>query len=233
MNARTDNETDGVDDHLGLRPGILLIVDAHRMRDLVDQNPHPRVRRLSGVDDDPLPLVVAPAACWPVDRLERDGEPERASEPLKRLQQMLMRFAAQRLDRRLQRRRLLACRDLGTVKHRHGAKQGPCLARLLAARPVALLDFQWGEDPNRLLALADPIAKLKPRPKPGDERRVRPRKRDQELIIDRIPGQPVPGTHPHPPLPPLRAQQLLSCPLQPFPISAAALVALGLGQPTP
>jgi hypothetical protein len=49
----------------------------------------------------------------------------------------------------------------------------------------------------------------------------------------RIPSQPVPGTHPHPPLPPLRAQQLLSRPLQPFPVSAAALVALGLGQPTP
>src|SRR5664279_428901 len=96
VNARTHDETDGVNDHLSLRPGILPVVDAHRMRDLVDQNPHPRVRRLTGVDDAPLPLRVAPPAYRPVDRLERHGEPERASEPLKRLQQMLMRVAAQR-----------------------------------------------------------------------------------------------------------------------------------------
>jgi hypothetical protein len=118
-------ENDGVDDHLSLRPGILLIVDPHGMRDLVDQNPDSRVRRLIGADDDSLALVVAPAARRPVDRLERDGEPERVSEPLKRLQQMLMRITAQRLDRRLQRRRGLACRHLGTVEHRHSPEQGP------------------------------------------------------------------------------------------------------------
>jgi hypothetical protein len=60
VNARTDDEADSVDDHLSLSPGILLIVNAHRMRDLVDQDPNPRVRGLLGVNDDPLVLRVTP-----------------------------------------------------------------------------------------------------------------------------------------------------------------------------
>jgi hypothetical protein len=60
------------------------------MGDLVDQDPHPRVGGLIGVDDDSVSFRVAPPARRPVDRLERDGEPERAGESLKRYQQMLV-----------------------------------------------------------------------------------------------------------------------------------------------
>src|ERR1700722_9917018 len=52
-NARADHKRDGVDDHLSPRPGVALIVDAERVRALVDQRPHTRVPRGPLIDDDP------------------------------------------------------------------------------------------------------------------------------------------------------------------------------------
>ena len=75
-----DQQRDGVDDHLGLRPRVLLIVDAERVRALVDQRPQLRVGRRARVDDDPLGLRVAPAAGRPGDRLECHRVPERLGE---------------------------------------------------------------------------------------------------------------------------------------------------------
>jgi len=44
----------GVHDHFGLRPGVLVVVDAESMDRLVDEHAQPRVGRQAGVDNDLL-----------------------------------------------------------------------------------------------------------------------------------------------------------------------------------
>lgn len=51
--------TSGVHDHLRLTATVSALADPERMRGLVDQDPHLRIGRLPGIDDDPPAVLVA------------------------------------------------------------------------------------------------------------------------------------------------------------------------------
>jgi hypothetical protein len=231
---RRGQQRDRLDHHLGLRARMRPIVDPQRVGALVDQRSQPRVGRRVGVDDDPPVPRIAPAARRPVDRLERHGEPERLGERLHRLDQVRMRVPGQRFARRLEQHRLDPGQRLGLRQgeHERGLEEHAPLAGLLPAL-VALLDRDRGEDPQRLLVLADRPAEPQPGAKPGDALGHHPAlvalQRDQHAVARRIRVEH--RSHPHPASPALRGQQRLRSALQPLAILTAALGALVLGQP--
>jgi hypothetical protein len=75
--------------------------------------------------------------------------------------------------------------DLLRVKHRHGAEEHPpflILAVGRLARGVGV-DGHQGEDPDRLLTLADLIAKLQPGTEPAHIRGIGASQSDQQLML--------------------------------------------------
>src|SRR5450631_2894842 len=196
----------------------------------MNQRAYLRVRRYIGVDHDQVLARVTPSARRPRDRFERDRESERVREPLERGEEVYVRIAAQWLARRLKARCVFACGDLGAIEHRDRSEERLALARLLPAHAVSLLDLHRREDPDRPLPLAHRVAERPPGVKPGDERRLRSRERDQQLVVDRVASETVARTDPDPPLPPLRGQELLGRDPQPLAVAYASLLTLLRGQ---
>jgi hypothetical protein len=145
---------------------------------------------------------------------------------------MCVRVSGQRFTRRAERSLLASVDgiDLRAVEHEHGFEQHHRVAGLLARHPVALLERQRGDDLHRALTLPDRIAHPQPGVEPRDERGVRSREGDQQLVGDRQSREPGLRSDTNPTLPPLRGQQLLRGDLEALAVLAAALCALLLGQ---
>jgi hypothetical protein len=182
--ALTRAENCGVDDHFSALAAMFGIANPEGMDGLVDQDSQLRVRRLVFVDHDSPRLLIAPPAGLAGNRLERDREPERLGERTHRRQQMRVRVPRQWLARRAQRSLLapLDRVDLRAVKHEHGLEQQSCLAVLLAAELVTVLNRQRSDDRDRALTLLDAIPELQPRLEPGDERCIGTRQGDEQLV---------------------------------------------------
>ena len=154
--SRADAVGDAVDEHLGLLAAVLLVADAVRVGELVDERADLPVGG-SGGDDDLAALGVAPAA-GPVvgevadlDACSRARRRERCSGAI----------------RWWWLSPVIGCAGgasgtgsmpgsgsvIADVEDGHGAEEDALLAGLLAVL-VALLDGDGGEDPDRLLALA-------------------------------------------------------------------------------
>jgi len=227
--STTTAENDRVDDHLGLRSGVVLIVDAERVRALVDQRPHTRVPGSVLIDDDSPAREIAPAASRPSDHLVRDRVPQRFSKRLQRREQVRVRVAGQRLTRRAQDHWLYARKrlGLGELEHKRRLEKHAQLIAVLAL-PLPLFHGHWREDPQRGLAPADTAPEVQPRPKTRNMLRLNAAlvtlQRQQHAVPGRIRAEACADTHP--PSPPLRAQQLLGRSLQPLTIGATPLVPL-------
>ena len=124
------------------------------MGDLVDQYPHLRVRGLTGVDDDPLALRVAPPARGPSIVSNETVNP---SEPANRSSGASRCSCESPLSGSIGGSKRDACSpavDLRTVEHRHRSEQRPVspvsspvgLSRSLtgsgAMIPIALSPFR-------------------------------------------------------------------------------------------
>jgi hypothetical protein len=97
---------------------------------------------------------------------------------------MSVRVSRERLARRPERSLLAPVDriDLRAVEHEHGLERQASVVGLLVAELLALLDRDGGDDGDRPLTLLHAIPKPQPRFEPRDERRVRARKRDQQLL---------------------------------------------------
>src|ERR1019366_1321520 len=136
----------------------------------------------------------------------------------------------QRLAGRLQRslRHAIDRRDLRAVKHRHALEQHARLVVPSGSLGLALFDRHRGNDPDRLLALAHAIAELQPRPEAGHERGIRAGERDEQLVVERQPGQSALRPDADPPLPALAGEQLLGGLLEMFAVTLATLRTLAV-----
>jgi len=106
---------------------------------------------------------------------------------------VVVTVARERLARRLERRRVGAVDhvDLRAIEHRNRPEENTTLFLATGVGLDARLDGHRREDPDRLLALADLIPKLDPGAEAADIAGVRPGDRDQQLVVDRVLGQPV------------------------------------------
>jgi len=98
--AAADDVGDAFDDQLGLRAAVGLVVDAVRVRDLVDEGRDLAVCGQLAVDHDAL-VAGGAIAVAAVQRLVLDVEAERGCVLLERREQVRMAVAAHGLTRRL------------------------------------------------------------------------------------------------------------------------------------
>jgi hypothetical protein len=144
-----------------------------------------------------------------------------------------VRVAAQRLTRRLNRRRRHAGQRVGlrVGEHERRTENDPRLVRLLAV--LAALDRDRRQYDQPLFALAHATPEPQPRPEADDPPRVNATlaalRRQQQAVAQRVVVKQRPGAHPA--LPAVRRQQLPRRLLQPLAIPRTALRALGLRRP--
>jgi hypothetical protein len=227
--ARADDERDGVDDYFGLFARVALIVDAERVRGLMDEGAQLPIGGQTLVHDDSLGLAIAPATRALGGLLERDHVAERAREVRGGSEQVRVGVTAKRLARRLERSLLsvLDRRDLCSIEHRDGTEQDALLAAVIAGERIAVLERHRREDPDRALSLANAIPELKPRLEPCNEARLWLREQDQAQIRDGVARETIARPRAHPLLPALGAEELLDRVLEPLALARTALLPIG------
>ena len=190
----------------------------------------------SGGDDDLPALGVTPAAGPLVGQFtDLDAVAELAAELLQRCDQVAVAVALDRLCGGRERHGLHPGQRLGhrDVEDRHGAEEDALLARLLAG-VVALLDGAGGEDPDRLLALADAAVEGQEGAEAGDVGRRDPAgvavDRDQPLVAQAVAREAVGRAHADPALPPVGGEQGARRLFDALAVGVAASVALGLAE---
>jgi hypothetical protein len=203
--------------------------------DFVDERPYLRVRG-SSRDDDLLALRVAPAVGSVVGQMAGlDGVAQFGGVGCERGDQVVVAVAADRLRGWREWNGLLVRERVGhaDIEDRDGAEEDLSLAGVVAVC-VALLDGHWGEDANRLLALADAAVELEEGAEAGDVGRGEAAgvtfDRDQHLVSEAVAREAVAGPDLDPASPAVAREEGAGGPLDAVAVSSAASVALLVGE---
>ena len=180
-----DDKGDALDDQLGLRAAVRLVVDAVGVGKLVDEGRNPAVSGQFRVDHDPR-FAGGAVTRRTVERLVLDCVAERDGVPLKRPEQVGVAGAADRLPGRFERCRLDSGERIGLrdIEDSREPKTDELRFALVGVRLLGatLSVADGGEDPDRFLALADAAAEFEPSAESGDLRCVWSLQRDQQRV---------------------------------------------------